>query len=94
MMNIIECPRCKKEYLPAEIIIPKYLIDEPTKIIRDASGKILDFDGEKASNIDYYVCDCGCKFKVNSNIKFEVNECDNSNEFISGLREKFILTEF
>lgn len=97
MKSVIVCPACGREYMPAEIFIPKYLLDEPTKIIRDATGKILDFDGIKANLSDTYICECGKQFDVTAKISFEVKESDKYNmreDYSYTLGNKFVLSEF
>ena len=39
--NVIKCPHCGCEYLPAEVFYPKYLLGKPFNIIRDEEGTIL-----------------------------------------------------
>ena len=42
-LNVITCPKCGREYMPAEIFIPKNLLGAPSVIKRNADGKIEDF---------------------------------------------------
>ena len=43
--EIIECPKCGYEYLPAEIFVPKYYFGTPENIERDEHGKIINYEG-------------------------------------------------
>jgi len=43
--EIIECPHCGREYLPAEIFVPHPFFGRPRDIVRDVYGHILDFEG-------------------------------------------------
>ena len=44
--DVIECPVCKAQYLPAEIYLPKNFIGNPQNINKDhLTGKIEDFYG-------------------------------------------------
>lgn len=43
--EIVECPKCGYQYLPAEIFVPKYYFGVPTQIERDEDGKIISYEG-------------------------------------------------
>ena len=63
--NVIKCPHCGCEYLPAEVFYPKYLLGKPFNIIRDEEGTILGYNGEEADPIETFECEhCNKKFKV------------------------------
>ena len=63
--DVIVCPCCGAEYLPAEIFIPESYIGKPKNIVKDEFGKIFTFDGESMNTYERYQCDyCGNTFKV------------------------------
>lgn len=63
--EIIECPHCKYEYLPAEIYLPKYFFGNPKHIHRDVNGKIVHYDGTSIDQFEHYTCDnCNAEFRV------------------------------
>lgn len=75
METTIKCPYCDCEYMPSEILIPKYLMDQPKEIDRDIHGNIIYWDGMRSELSDTYVCDkCNKKFKVTANISFLVEK--------------------
>ena len=39
--NVIKCPHCGYEMIPAEIFYPDSLLGTPKTIVRDALGKII-----------------------------------------------------
>lgn len=68
--ELIECPRCKYEYLPAEIFIPKYYFGVPENIQRDENGKILSYEGTSVDVFEMYNCDnCKVDFRVVSKLQ-------------------------
>lgn len=73
----IVCPKCGREYLPAEIFFPDNLLGRPTDIIRDDAGKIIFFSGTTMDLTEEFTCDCGCCFKVEGNISFNIKTDPN-----------------
>ncbi len=68
----ITCPYCGREYLPAEIYLPKQFFGTPEDIDRDAAGKIEVYDGEPMNLTEEYTCDCcGKTFKTQATISFK-----------------------
>lgn len=68
--EIIECPKCKYEYLPAEIFIPKYYFGEPKCIERDSQGKLVSYEGSSIDLFETYTCDnCDAEFRVVSKLQ-------------------------
>ena len=69
--EIIECPKCGYEYLPAEIYIPNAYFGKPSMIMRDNNGKITDYQGSSIDVFETYICDkCATEFKITSRIGF------------------------
>ena len=68
--EIIECPKCNYEYLPAEIFIPKYYFGIPKDIIRDEKGELLSYEGSSVDLFEKYKCDnCNTEFRVVSKLQ-------------------------
>ena len=73
--NIITCPVCGQEYLPAEIFIPSAFFGHPEDIDRTNEGKIEAYDGTTMDLTETYVCDkCGAELEVEALVKFKVQE--------------------
>lgn len=72
----IKCPRCGREYTPAEIFIPDAFFGRPTTIERDANtGKITNFYGRDMDLSEQYICDkCDTPFKINTKLQFITTE--------------------
>ena len=69
---VITCPTCGREYLPAEIFIPKAFFGKPLYIERDTEGKIIDFAGGSIDNMETFYCEkCDKPFTVNAKIAFD-----------------------
>lgn len=80
-LNVITCPSCGKEYLPAEIFIPKAFFGVPDIIRRDSEGKIIDFLGSDMDLNETYCCDsCSKPFKVSATVSF-ISKEDSVNDF-------------
>lgn len=63
--EVIECPRCKRQYLPAEIYVPQGFFGKPTDIERDCYGKLISYEGSSVDLFETYVCDCcNTEFRV------------------------------
>lgn len=69
--EIIECPKCKYEYLPAEIFVPKYYFGVPENIVRDEeTGKLISYEGTSVDLLEKYKCDrCNTEFRVVSKLQ-------------------------
>lgn len=81
--EIIECPKCGREYLPAEIFIPRSFFGHPKDIVRDVYGRILDYEGTSVDAVETYTCDkCNTLFQVRAKIGFitETTKLDNFDE--------------
>lgn len=71
--EIIQCPKCGREYLPAEIFVPSAFFGKPQDIVRDVYGRILDYDGTSIDAIETYTCDkCNTLFQIRAKMTFVV----------------------
>lgn len=69
--EIIKCPNCDAEYLPAEIFLPKEFIGKPYFIEKNYAGKLLDFCGENMNLHETYICDkCNKRFNIKATVYF------------------------
>lgn len=76
--EVITCPHCGREYLPAEIFISDGFFGKPTFIDRDIYGKILDYCGTNIDNTETYICDgCNKSFKITARLSFSTAEKDD-----------------
>lgn len=81
-MEILKCPKCGREYLPAEIYIPEVFFGKPD-YVHVENGKIVNFSGTDMNLEETYCCDdCDTTFIVTSKISFRT-EVDNYNNFDS-----------
>lgn len=78
--NVIRCPNCGAEYLPAEIYLPDYFLGRPCHIEKDhLFGKINNYEGRAMDTFETYNCDyCGVTFSVSAKIKFETKEIEST----------------
>ena len=68
--ELIECPKCGYEYLPAEIFVPRGYFGRPTDIVRDDAGKILSYEGTSVDLFEKYICDkCNTEFRIVSKLQ-------------------------
>ena len=68
--EIIECPHCGYEYLPAEIFVPSAYFGRPEDIERDENGKITEYSGTSVDLFEKYICDkCDTEFRVVSKLQ-------------------------
>lgn len=91
--EIIECPHCKYEYLPAEIFVPRAYFGHPENIQRDENGKLVSYDGTSVDLFEKYICDnCNTEFRVVSKLQLttELDFPGNFNfEYVTNL-EKYM----
>lgn len=96
-LNVITCPKCGREYLPAEIFVPTSLLGNPSIIKRNAEGKIEGYTGADMELVERYSCDlCNTTFKVTADISFRSNvdaTFDVMNDYVSEIGPKFTLAE-
>lgn len=71
-IKTITCPRCGREYLPAEIFIPNAFFGKPYDVERLDNGKIDFFSGTTLDVDEKYTCDrCHSTFTVHADINFQ-----------------------
>lgn len=96
-VKTIKCPKCDREYLPAEIFYPKFFFGDVKDITRDYSGKIISFSGNSLNLSENYICDgCGTAMKVYARINFESvvdTVRDFNNDYVSQKEKKLELFE-
>lgn len=81
-MKFIECPFCGQEYHPAEIFIPKYIIGNPTHIVKDDTGKITNVILDNVDVEEKYICDkCSQEFTVIADIKYRIKTASKKLDF-------------
>ena len=73
--EIIECPVCGYEYLPAEIFVPKAYFGTPTNIQRNEQGKLVSYEGTSVDLFEKYICDkCDTEFRIVSKLQLTTEE--------------------
>lgn len=73
--EIIECPHCGYEYLPAEIFIPKYYFGNPSSIVRTEQGKLVSYEGTSVDLFEKYTCDnCNNEFRIVSKLQLTTED--------------------
>lgn len=90
-VECIVCPKCGREYLPAEIYLPNQFLGRPEGISRFTNGKIDNFDGYTMNLEETYICDnCDTEFKTTAKVSFKtqiVNKTDFSQAYVTHLFE-------
>ena len=89
--QVIKCPHCGYEMIPAEIFYPDSLLGTPKTIVRDALGKIIYLEYEANSEPcqpEKYFCDaCEKPFIVEPiltfKVKKEAEELDFTETYVS-----------
>ena len=97
-LEIIRCPHCNTEYLPAEIFLPDSFLGKPETINKNSRGEIIYYSGESMSLKEKYVCDyCNKTFKVTGKIQFNATinkDIDFDEDYSTPLKKKgLFLTE-
>ena len=73
--EIIECPKCGYEYLPAEIFVPRAFFGRPENIERNDAGKLISYEGSSVDLFEKYICDnCGTEFRVVAKLQLTASE--------------------
>ena len=97
-LTVITCPKCGREYLPAEIYIPDSFFGRPEYIKREIDGSILDYAGTSLDTEERYSCDnCKTIFKINAKVSFDTvidDKADFESEHVTSLKPRFTLKEF
>ena len=95
--DVVTCPICGREYLPAEIFVPKYFFGQPENISRNDYGKIENFTGKSMDTSEIYTCDtCSKSFRVQARIQFSCDSLEDTfeEEYTSSLKKEVLfLTE-
>jgi DNA-directed RNA polymerase subunit RPC12/RpoP len=95
--EIIECPHCGYQYLPAEIFVPKNFVGTPFGIERNYNGTIMEYEGESVDLFDTYTCDnCDKLFRVSAKMNFttSIDEVEPfEEEYISPLNKSQLFIE-
>lgn len=87
-LEVITCPKCGREYLPAEIFVPNGFFGKPSSIDKDYTGKIIGFSGNSMDLKESYICDkCNTKFSINAKIQFFTTSAD-----VSDFEEESVLS--
>lgn len=80
-VTILNCPHCKAEYFPNEIILPSYLIGKERDVVKDSEGKIVTYKSSGCITQEKYICDyCNKPFKVNVKLQYQIDS-DNGDDF-------------
>ena len=91
-LDIITCPCCGAEYLPAEIFLPNSFLGKPKIIDKDSSGKLIYYNGSNMNLVEYYTCDyCNKTFRVDAKIQFNTtfnSNVDFDEEYSTPLKKK------
>ena len=97
-LNVIKCPKCGKEYLPAEIFVPKSFFGSPQFIERNVDGTIRNHSGQDMDLNEVFTCDsCETTFDVKAILNFETSinvKHDFSEDYTSSIASRFTLKEF
>ena len=95
--EIIACPNCGYEYLPAELYVPKSFFGKPENIERTESGTIISYDNSSIDSFETYTCDkCNHTFKVNAKMVFVTEEDKLQNfdeEYTTRLQKNVLFLE-
>lgn len=93
-LDVITCPYCGTEYLPAEIYLPTDFVGKPREIERGEDGKIKSFQGKTMNLNEKYECDrCGKPLNISAKITFKVDinsAEDFTEDYVSPLHEQKI----
>ena len=92
--NLIRCPHCGAEYLPAEIFYPKYLLGMPSDIEKSTTGKITSYNGTSMCLAEEYNCDfCNTTFIARASVSFSTRKVEEKS-FNSDYKTKLSTAEF
>ena len=72
--KVINCPKCGRQYHPAEIFVPKYFFGSVENVIRNDNEEITDIIGSDMDTTETFTCDkCNTDFKIETKISFVTN---------------------
>ena len=99
--QIISCPICGAEYLPAEIYYPDSFLGKPTFIDKDHMTQTIEcYLGKNMNLTEHYICDnCKTPFKVTARVQFvtqeekDINFNEDYSTKLNGKEEKLFLNE-
>lgn len=93
--QLIVCPHCGCEYLPAEIFIPDSFFGRPLEVERESiSGKIKDYFGTSMDTDETYVCDrCNQPFSVKTKIQFFTSGIDFKKEHVTTIHKQSLFLD-
>ena len=92
--NIIRCPHCGAEYLPAEIFYPKHFLGMPRDIEKSTTGQITFYDGKNMNLYEEYMCDkCNTTFITRASVSFATRKVEEKS-FNENYKTKLKKTEF
>lgn len=94
--KIIRCPHCGYEYVPSEIFYPDTILGKAKDIIRDESGHIEFYLGDKPMYVEEYICDnCEKSFIVQADINFitSTDSIDFDSDFKTSIYENRIILD-
>ena len=95
--NVIYCPNCGAEYLPAEIYLPNEFLGKPSHIEKNFEGKIIDFCDNTMNLCETYICDkCDTKFKISARVNFKTEAMPNESfnkDYVTEIPKKITLNE-
>lgn len=97
-LDVISCPKCGKQYLPAEIFIPNCVFGKPDLILRNTENEIVDMTGITPDKDETYCCDnCNTTFRISLKMKFTAtidDSIDFSDEYADSMKSRFSVKEF
>lgn len=98
MSNIIRCPSCGMEYLPAEIFVPDAFFGKPDIIKRDTQGSISEYAGKGMDVEEHYTCDkCNTTFNIKAEVTFNsyvVEESSCIEDYVVPPKARFNVVDF
>jgi hypothetical protein len=95
--ELIACPKCGHQYLPAEIFTPNAFFGKPYGIERNYNGDIMEYEGQSIDLFDTYTCDnCDTLFRISTKLSFTTSlgeEDTFEEEYISPLNKSRLFSE-
>ena len=87
--DLIICPHCGCEYVPAEIFLPDSFLGKPFLIERESiSGKIINYFGSSMDLDENYICDrCNQPFSIHAKIQFETEGTDFRKDYTTKIKK-------